>query len=105
MEKQNLRFTNISTPRRLIGRRFDDPTVKKDMESWPFKVVDEDGNPKVQVEYLGSTHTFSPQEISAMVLTKVSTCASSSPAKKHFAKQRPLKTDEGDCRGQAWQEG
>jgi L1 cell adhesion molecule like protein len=58
----------------LIGRRFDDPTVKKDMESWPFKVVDDDGNPKVEVEYLGSKHTFSPQEISAMVLTKVRCC-------------------------------
>ena len=62
----------VSTSRRLIGRRFDDPTVKKDMESWPFKVVDDDGSPKVEVQYLGSTHTFSPQEISAMVLTKVS---------------------------------
>lgn len=58
--------------RRLIGRRFDDPTVKKDMESWPFKVVDDNGNPKVEVDYLGKPHTFSPQEISAMVLTKVS---------------------------------
>lgn len=58
--------------KRLIGRRFDDPTVKKDMESWPFKVIDDgDGNPRVQVQYLGSTHTFSPQEVSAMVLTKV----------------------------------
>ena len=41
------------------------------MESWPFKVVDDDGNPKVEVDYLGSVHKFSPQEISAMVLTKV----------------------------------
>jgi heat shock 70kDa protein 1/2/6/8 len=57
--------------RRLIGRRFDDPTVKKDIESWPFKVVEDDNNPKVQVEYLGETKTFSPQEISAMVLGKV----------------------------------
>jgi L1 cell adhesion molecule like protein len=57
--------------RRLIGRRFDDPTVKKDIESWPFKVVDDDNNPKVQVEYLGEEKTFSPQEISAMVLGKV----------------------------------
>jgi heat shock 70kDa protein 1/2/6/8 len=55
----------------LIGRRFDDPTVKKDIESWPFKVVDQGGNPYVQVEYLGETKTFSPQEISSMVLTKV----------------------------------
>jgi heat shock protein 1/8 len=41
------------------------------MESWPFKVIDDEGNPKVEVEYLGGTHKFSPQEISAMVLTKV----------------------------------
>ena len=41
------------------------------MESWPFAVVDDNGNPKVEVDYLGSKHTFSPQEISAMVLTKV----------------------------------
>ena len=60
-----------SNCRRLIGRRFDDPTVKKDIESWPFKVVDQDGSPVVQVEYLGETKTFSPQEISSMVLTKV----------------------------------
>ena len=57
--------------RRLIGRRFNDETVKKDVESWPFKVVDRDGNPVVQVEYLGETKIFSPQEISAMVLGKV----------------------------------
>jgi hypothetical protein len=57
--------------RRLIGRRFDDPTVKKDMETWPFKVIDEGGNPKVQVEYLGESKIFSPQEISSMILGKV----------------------------------
>lgn len=57
--------------RRLIGRRFDDATVKKDIESWPFKVIDQGGNPMVQVDYLGETKIFSPQEISAMVLTKV----------------------------------
>lgn len=41
------------------------------MESWPFKVVDEGGNPKVEVQYLGETKQFSAQEISAMVLVKV----------------------------------
>ncbi|KAL1892488.1 Heat shock protein ssb1 [Sporothrix stenoceras] len=68
--------------KRLIGRRFDDPTVKKDIESWPFKVIDEEGNPKVQVQYLGSTHTFSPQEISAMVLTKMKEIAEVKIGKK-----------------------
>ncbi|EAQ93440.1 heat shock protein 70 [Chaetomium globosum CBS 148.51] len=68
---------------RLIGRRFDDPTVKKDMESWPFKVVDDgNGNPKVEVQYLGSTHTFSPQEISAMVLNKMKDIAEVKLGKK-----------------------
>lgn len=57
--------------RRLIGRRYDDPTVKKDIESWPFKVTDDDGSPKVTVQYLGEEKSFSPQEISAMVLVKV----------------------------------
>jgi L1 cell adhesion molecule like protein len=55
----------------LIGRRFDDPTVKKDIESWPFKVIDQDGSPMVEVEYLGEMKAFSPQEISSMVLSKV----------------------------------
>jgi heat shock protein 1/8 len=42
------------------------------METWPFKVVDDgQGNPKVEVQYLNKAHQFSPQEISAMVLTKV----------------------------------
>jgi|SRR6478735_3881265 molecular chaperone DnaK (HSP70) len=59
--------------RRLIGRRFDDPTVKKDIESWPFKIVDDNGSPKIEVEYLGENKQFSAQEISSMVLTKVRT--------------------------------
>ncbi|KAI9805404.1 MAG: Heat shock protein ssb1 [Sarcosagium campestre] len=57
--------------KRLIGRRFDDPTVKKDIESWPFKVIDQGGNPFVEVEYLNETKVFSPQEISSMVLMKM----------------------------------
>ena len=70
--------------RRLIGRRFDDPTVKKDTESWPFKIVDQDGSPMVEVEYLGENKVFSPQEISSMVLTKVRTIApSANPAQTY----------------------
>ncbi|KAF1932020.1 heat shock protein SSB1 [Didymella exigua CBS 183.55] len=57
--------------KRLIGRRFDDETVKKDVQSWPFKIVAQGDSPMVQVEYLGETKQFSPQEISAMVLVKM----------------------------------
>ncbi|EON64203.1 heat shock protein SSB1 [Coniosporium apollinis CBS 100218] len=68
--------------KRLIGRRFDDETVKKDIESWPFKVTNSNGNPMVQVEYLGETKSFSPQEISAMVLVKMKEVAETKLGKK-----------------------
>jgi heat shock protein 1/8 len=55
----------------LIGRRFEDEIVRKDIQSWPFKVVDQGGSPMIEVSYLGETKQFSAQEISAMVLVKV----------------------------------
>ncbi|KAG5358675.1 Heat shock protein [Yarrowia sp. B02] len=57
--------------KRLIGRRFDDESVQKDIQTWPFKVVDNAGAPVIEVDYLGEKKTFSPQEISSMVLTKM----------------------------------
>lgn len=57
--------------KRLIGRRFTDSTVQSDMSHWPFKVVDDSGKPKIEVEYKGETKQFLPEEISAMVLTKM----------------------------------
>ncbi|KAK1141922.1 Heat shock protein ssb1 [Aspergillus melleus] len=68
--------------KRLIGRRYEDPIVKKDVESWPFKVVDQGGNPVVEVEYLGETKTFTPQEISSMVLMKMKEVAETKLGKK-----------------------
>uniref|UniRef100_A0A8D0C4Q2 Heat shock protein family A (Hsp70) member 2 n=1 Tax=Salvator merianae TaxID=96440 RepID=A0A8D0C4Q2_SALMN len=61
----------IFDAKRLIGRKFDDPTVQSDMKHWPFRVVSEAGKPKVQVEYKGEIKTFFPEEISSMVLTKM----------------------------------
>ncbi|KAJ5577787.1 Hsp70 chaperone (HscA) [Penicillium hispanicum] len=68
--------------KRLIGRRFDDPIVKKDVESWPFKVVDQGSSPAVEVEYLGENKTFTPQEISSMVLMKMKEVAETKLGKK-----------------------
>ncbi|NXJ98241.1 HSP70 protein, partial [Corythaixoides concolor] len=61
----------IFDAKRLIGRKYDDPTVQADMKHWPFRVVNESGKPKVQVEYKGEMKTFFPEEISSMVLTKM----------------------------------
>ncbi|EFC45093.1 hypothetical protein NAEGRDRAFT_79596 [Naegleria gruberi] len=59
--------------KRLIGRKFSEETVQDDMKHWPFKVVSETGDdkPKIQVEFKGEIHTFTPEQISAMVLTKM----------------------------------
>ncbi|KAL0490491.1 heat shock 70 kDa protein [Acrasis kona] len=52
--------------KRLIGRKFDDEVVKSDMKHWPFKVVDKQTKPHVQVSFKGETKNFAPEEISAM---------------------------------------
>jgi heat shock 70kDa protein 1/2/6/8 len=58
--------------KRLIGRRFDDPLVQQDLKNWAFKVVDDgQNNPKIQVEYLNATHLFTPEEVSASILTNM----------------------------------
>jgi len=57
--------------KRLIGRKFDEPTVHSDMKYWPFTVVNDAGKPKIQVEYKSETKQFFPEEISSMVLTKM----------------------------------
>ncbi|KZL77533.1 hsp70-like protein [Colletotrichum tofieldiae] len=57
--------------KRLIGRKFNDPEVQADMKHFPFKVVDKNGKPNIEVEFKGETKTFTPEEISAMVLVKM----------------------------------
>eukprot|EP00731_Ephydatia_muelleri_P020921 Em0013g648a len=57
--------------KRMIGRRFDDPTIQANLKHWPFTVINEGGRPKIQVEYICETKTFFPEEVSSMVLTKM----------------------------------
>jgi heat shock protein 1/8 len=57
--------------KRLIGRDFNDPALQEDMKSLPYKIVNSGGKPKVEVEFKGETKLFTPEEISAMILTKM----------------------------------
>jgi len=58
--------------KRLIGRKFDDATVQKDMKLWPFKVDrGENNKPMIVVKKGSEVKRFHPEEISAMVLGKM----------------------------------
>lgn len=62
----------VHDAKRLLGRNYDDPMVQKDKKLWTFDVIDDKKNkPKVKVEYKGEESEFYPEEISAMVLTKM----------------------------------
>lgn len=45
--------------------------IHQDMTHWPFEVVEKEGSPLIKVNYLGEDKTFTPQEISSMVLHKM----------------------------------
>ena len=57
--------------KRLIGRRFTDDTVQRDKKNFPFEVVENKGKPYIKVQWKGETKSYAPEEISAMVLTKM----------------------------------
>ncbi|XP_021316554.1 heat shock cognate 70 kDa protein-like [Sorghum bicolor] len=58
--------------KRLIGRKFSDEIVQEDIKLWPFKVVaGRDDRAMIAVQYKGKEKQFMPEEISAMVLTKM----------------------------------
>ena len=68
--------------KRLIGRRFGDESVQADIKSWPFRVLNRSGKPVITVTYKGDEVTFSPEEISSMVLVKMRETAESFLGKK-----------------------
>ena len=62
----------IYDAKRLIGRKFSDPVIQQDIKSWPFKVEQGDNDkPFIKVDFNNEQKSFSPEEISAMVLTKM----------------------------------
>jgi len=64
--------------KRLIGRKFGDPTVQSDVRLWPFEVKSGPGDiPEIHVMYKGENKVFKAEEISAMVLTKMKETAQS----------------------------
>ncbi|KIY46184.1 heat shock protein 70 [Fistulina hepatica ATCC 64428] len=69
--------------KRLIGRQFRDKEVQDDIKHWPFKVVPKsEGHPAVEVESAGKKESFTAEQLSSMVLTKMRETAENFLSKK-----------------------
>ncbi len=55
----------------LLGRGFGDDEVQKDIKAFPFSVIDRNGKPYLSVKSKGSQQNLSPEEVSAMLLTRM----------------------------------
>ena len=66
----------------LCWCRFNDPEVQRDIKFLPYKVVNKDGKPYIQVKVKGEDKVFSPEEISAMILSKMKETAEAYLGKK-----------------------
>nr|CAD7396596.1 unnamed protein product [Timema poppensis] len=73
--------------KRLLGRKFSDPFVQKELQFLPFKVVQQAGGSiGIKANYLGEEQVFSPEQITAMLFTKLKDTA-----------ETALKTKVNDC--------
>lgn len=83
---KNMKNT-IGNFKRLLGRKFNDPQVQKDLKSASFKAEPRpDGGIGISVEYLDKQQVFTPEQVTAMLFTKL---------KKSY--EKALKTPIRDC--------
>merc|ERR1712142_1094359 len=68
--------------KRLIGRQWKDKSVQSDLKYFPFALVEKKDKPHISVSVKGEQKTFAPEEISAMVLTKMKETAEAYLGKK-----------------------
>ncbi|XP_067662469.1 heat shock 70 kDa protein C-like [Haliotis asinina] len=57
--------------KRLIGRTWDDQSVQRNIQRYPFKVINRENKPYIEVRVGSEDKVFAPEEISAMVLSKM----------------------------------
>ncbi|KAM0734820.1 Heat shock 70 kDa protein 4L [Formica fusca] len=73
---KNQMVTNVKNTihgfKRLLGRKYNDQQVQSELRSLPYKVTPQaDGSIGIHVQYLEEEHVFSPEQITAMLFTKL----------------------------------
>ncbi|CAM9020383.1 hypothetical protein WICANDRAFT_54900 [Wickerhamomyces anomalus NRRL Y-366-8] len=68
--------------KRLIGLKYNDKSVQRDLKHFPFTVVNKNGQPAVQVNLDDDEKVFTPEEISGMILGKMKSIAEDYLGKK-----------------------
>ena len=69
--KSNFENTVYDT-KRLIGHAFRDNEIQNDIKMWPFKVTESvEGKPVINVTYKKEKQTFSPEQVSGMILEQM----------------------------------
>lgn len=61
----------IFDAKRIIGRNWEDPITQQAIKHFTCNVINMNGKPVFEVMHMGEKKTFHPEEISAMVLTKM----------------------------------
>ena len=74
ISSQNPKNT-IFEAKRLIGLDYDNNNLQNDMKNLPYQIVNDNGKPKIKVTVKNEDKKFTPEEISAMILTKMKTVA------------------------------
>lgn len=73
--------------KRLLGRKFNDPYVQQELKYLSYRVVpQQNGSIGIKVNYLDEEHVFSPEQITAMLFTKLKDIS-----------ENALKTKVNDC--------
>jgi len=57
--------------KRLIGRNYNDKEMQNELKHFSYNVIDKNNKPVIEVEYKNEKRTFTPEEISSMILYKM----------------------------------
>lgn len=73
---KNQQVTNmkntISNFKLLLGRKYNDPTVQEVVQNAPYRIEPRaDGGISIRVSYLDQEHEFTPEQVTAMLFTKL----------------------------------